>query len=392
MSKLSLILLTAILICSCQPKVVDSFTTKAERVRFVTEKTHFIDSVFSELPNPKNEKECQSAFWASELMMIKSLTAQESIKFGLKHFSTFSDSFKRSLLQHVFTLYPKGFVHEIDSLILQDPDEKRFVMMANYLIRQDETRVEMLLKLMPEKFENWEENPILRAFMIDHTKNGSMTKVNIDELIKFRRNSKEASFFVFVYKNRDIPGELMIQSAKGKMLHENGDTLRFKLLARSITNLAEYITNGNTPQGVYSVQGFSSSDNIFIGKSPTIVTTLPFEILLSEFSHGKLKNDWSLEQYNKFYPESWRNHLPKNMAFYAGKAGRSEIIIHGTTIDTEFYKSQSYYPFTPSLGCLCLLERWNNKDGSLMESEQLRLVKTLKSNNIRNGLMYVIEK
>lgn len=392
MSKLSFILLTLILVCSCQPKVVDSFTTKAERARFVYKKTHFIDSVFSLLPNPKNEKEYQSAFWASELMMIKSLKAQESIKFGFNHFSSFSENFKRSLLQHVFTLYPKGFVHEIDSLILQDPDEKRFVMMANYLIRDDETRVEMLLKLMPEKFSDWKENPILMAFNINHTKNESLTKAKIDELIKFRSNSKEASFFVFVYKNRDIPGELMIQSAKGKMLQENGDTLRFKLLARSITNLPEYITNGNTPQGVYSVQGFGSSDNIFIGKSPTIITALPYETSLSVFSLERMKGNWSLEYYNRIFPESWKIYLPKNMAFYAGKAGRSEIIIHGTTIDTEFYKSQSYYPFTPSLGCLCLLERWNNKDGSLMESEQLRLVKVLKSNNIRNGLMYVIEK
>lgn len=392
MIKLHFYIFGLVLVCSCQPKVVDSFTTKAERVRFVTEKTHFIDSVFSELPIQKNEKDFQSAFWASELMLRKSKKGQENLKFGLNYFSSFSDNFKRSLLQHVFTLYPIEFVSEIDSLILRELDEKRFVMMANYLIRQDHTKAEMYLKLMPEKFNNLKENPILMAFSIDYSENERLSKAKIDELIKFRSNSNEASFFVFVYKNRDIPGELIVQNAKGEILKENGDTLRFKLLARSITNLPEYITNGNTPQGVYSVQGFSSSDNVFIGKSPTIVTTLPFEISLTEFSFGKLKNDWSLEQYNKLYPESWSNYLPKNMAFYAGKAGRGEIIIHGTTIDTEFYKQQRYYPFTPSLGCLCLFERWNIKDGSLIESEQLRLVKTLKSNNIQNGLMYVIEK
>lgn len=381
-----------VLVCSCQPKIVDSFTTKAERERFVTEKTHFIDSVFSELPNRKNEKEYQSAFWASELMLRKRKKGQENIKFGFNHFSSFSDNFKRSLLQQVFTLYPTEFIPEIDSLFLLERNEKQFVMMANYLIRQDEKKDEKYLKLMPEKFPDWKENPILMAFSIDHSENKRLSKSKIDELIKFRNNSNEASFFVFVYKNRDIPGELLVQNAKGEILKENGDTLKFKLLARSITNLPEYITNGNTPQGVYSVQGFSSSDNIFIGKSQTIVTTLPFEISLSDFSFGKLKNDWSLEQYNKFYPENWSNYLPKNMAFYAGKAGRGEIIIHGTTIDTEFYKTQSFYPFTPSLGCLCLMERWNIKNGSLMESEQLRLVKALKSNNIQDGLMYVIEK
>jgi len=390
--KINIYILGLALVYSCQPKVVDSFTTKAERERFVTEKTHFIDSVFSELPNPKNEKKYRNAFWASELMLIKSKKGQENISYAFNHFSGFSDSFKISLLQHIFTLYQNEFVSEMDSLISQEPDEKRFAIMANYLIRQDKLKKEIYLKLMYQKFTNWKENPILMAFYIDHSDNEILCKAKIDDLIKFRRNSNEASFYVFVHKNRDFPAELLIQNSKGEILKENGDTLRFKLLARSITNLSEYISNGNTPEGVYSVQGFSSSDNIFIGKSPTIITTLPFEISLSEFSFGKSKNNWSLENYNKFYPKSWRNYLPKNMAFYAGKAGRGEIIIHGTTIDTEFYRTQPYYPFTPSLGCLCTLERWNIKDGSLIESEQIRLVKALKSNNIQNALMYVIEE
>ena len=79
------------------------------------------------------------------------------------------------------------------------------------------------------------------------------------------------------------------------------------------------------------------------------------------------------------------------MTFYAGKAGCGEIIIHGTTIDTEFYKGQSFYPFTPSLGCKCTLERWNEKDGGLIESEQNRLIVALKENKIEKALMYVIE-
>jgi hypothetical protein len=272
-----------------------------------------------------------------------------------------------------------------------EQDAKCFAIMANYLIRIDTRNIEFATTLMIKNFKHWNENPILIAFSESQTAVHGLTKLQIDDLLTFRSKSKEASFFVFVNKNRDIPGYLIVQKKNGEVIVENGDTLKFRLLARSITNLPEYITNGNTPQGVYSVQGFSTSDNVFIGKSPTIISTLPFETSLAEFSFGKMKGDWTLEQYNKFYPESWSNYLQKNRSFYAGKAGRGEIIIHGTTIDTDFYKSQSYYSFTPSMGCLCLLERWNIANGSLIESEQLRLVNILKKNSIKCAMMYIVE-
>ncbi len=52
----------------------------------------------------------------------------------------------------------------------------------------------------------------------------------------------------------------------------------------TITNLSGYLTNGNTPEGVFSLQGFGSSDIQFIGKSPTIITALPFEIPPDKFT------------------------------------------------------------------------------------------------------------
>ena len=144
---------------------------------------------------------------------------------------------------------------------------------------------------------------------------------------------------------------------------------------------------------MFSVQGFGLSDNVFIGKSPTVITALPFEVSANEFCFAKSENtEWSLDFYESFFPESWKNYAPKNTTYYAGKAGRSEIIIHGTTIDSEFYKKQSYYPFTPSLGCICALERWNRTDGKLIESEQLRLIQSLKESKIEKALMYVIER
>jgi hypothetical protein len=391
-SKSVILLLLVVMMCSCQNQISNSFTQKYQRESFIAEKSRFIDSVFLYLPNPGNENKYQSAFWASELMLKKSSTDIINIEYACIHFKDYSDNFKRILLQHIYTLYPENFKHQVDSLIRLELDEKRFAIMANYLIRMDSSNIEFTNTLMKKKFLNWNDNPILKAFSDSQTAGQSITKSQITDLFAFTSKLEKAVLFVFVNKNRDLPGYLIIQNKKGEILTENGDTLKFRLLARSITNMPEYITNGNTPQGVFAVIGFSNSENVFIGKTPTIISALPFETSLSEFSSGKFQGNWDLEQYNKFYPESWKNYLPKNRAFYAGKAGRSEIILHGTTIDTDFYKAQSFYPFTPSLGCLCLLERWNSMNGYMIESDQLKLVNILKKNGINKALMYVIEK
>ncbi len=376
-----------------QPTVYDVFTTQTERERFVKEKTHFIDSVISLVPNSENEKSYKSAYWASELMLSRSEKAKANLKFALVHFSTYSDSFKYAVLQNIFTLYQTEFATEIASLLALEKSEKRFALMASYLIRQDKSVVNLCVDKMKKRFPLWKDNPVLCGFKLENSIQPTLTNTQIEDLIAFRKAKKEATIFVFVHQNRDIPGYAIVQNKKGEFLKNGNDTLKIKLLARSITNFPSYLTNGNTPQGVFSVQGFSSSDNVFIGKSPTVISALPFEIAANEFCFAKNeKTEWSIDFYESFFPESWRNYAPKNMAYYAGKAGRSEIIIHGTTIDSEFYKQQPYYPFTPSMGCICTLERWDRTSGNLIESEQLRLIQALKENKIEKALMYVIEK
>ena len=376
-----------------QVEAQNLFVTKAERNRFVSEKVCFIDSVFSQVPDQNNEKKYQSAFWASELMLRKSIIAKEKLKYVLTNFAIFSDNFKRLVLQNIYTLYPSEFVTEIDSLVDLEYNEKRFAMMTNYLIRQNQDSEQKYFRKLKKHFPDWEGNPILNGFAIEHSIHSPLTYKQLNDLVAFRKAKRAITIFVFVQKNRDIPGFAMILNRNGVFLKDKNDTLKIKLLARSITNLPGYLTNGNTPQGVFSVQGFGLSDNVFIGTSPTVNTVLPWEVSPKEFTFGEIdSSEWTLELYNKFYPESWKTYLPKNMAYYAGKAGRGEIIIHGTTIDPRYYTNTSYYPFTPSLGCLCTLEHWNEADGSLLESEQMKLVKALKKYKINNALMYIIEK
>jgi hypothetical protein len=77
-------------------------------------------------------------------------------------------------------------------------------------------------------------------------------------------------------------------------------------------------------------------------------------------------------------------------AFIAGKAGRTEIIAHGTTIDPEYFAGQPFYPISPTLGCLCAEELWNANTGKLALSEQLKLVNTFLRSPGSSGYLMVI--
>lgn len=90
------------------------------------------------------------------------------------------------------------------------------------------------------------------------------------------------------------------------------------------------------------------------------------------------------------YKSHWIKTHPILGSFFAGQAGRSEIIAHGSTINPEYYRDLACYPLTPSLGCLTALETWSEVDGSLLRSDQLRLIQQIKQHKINKGLLIVV--
>ena len=136
---------------------------------------------------------------------------------------------------------------------------------------------------------------------------------------------------------------------------------------------------------------FDVSKNVFIGPSPNLQLVLPFEVSPEVYFHQELKDSiWTNEYYKNLLPESWKNYLPIYESFYAGKAGRNEIIAHGTTIDPDFYKGEIFYPFTPSLGCLTTKEIWSDETGRPKESDQIKLMNKIKSLSTHKGYFVVI--
>ena len=138
------------------------------------------------------------------------------------------------------------------------------------------------------------------------------------------------------------------------------------------------------------MHGFDVSMSSFIGPTANIQLSMPVETSIQNFLCDSAISDtiWNIDYYKQLIPPGLKDYLPLYYSYYAGLAGRTEIIAHGTTIDPNIYLNKPYFPLTPSQGCLCTKEIWN---GKRLESDQQKLVNALLKAGGANGYCVVIE-
>ncbi|MCX7611224.1 MAG: hypothetical protein N2043_06520 [Ignavibacterium sp.] len=400
--KIFLAILIAVIVSKCSTDIYkkEDFFSKAvlksERENFLEKTINQTINKSLSLPlNDLTENQYISAFWAMELIQFRNQISDQAVRNSLMDFNNRSLIFQRALLEVVYSLYQKEFINEIRSLIPHINNSKLFAMCIHYL--KDDLSIDSLNQLTYEfesKFMRAEEDPIIKMLKYD-LQTDFRRKINIPPLIDlFRKDFGSNKIVIYSLQriNRDYPGLLIIKKPDGKFLRDHsGEIFSVPQLARAISDLPGYITNGNTPEGIFSIQGKDVSKNIFIGPSPNIQTVLPFEVNPKKYFHEEIKDSiWNLDMYTNLLPKSWRDYMPFYEAFYAGKAGRNEIISHGTTIDPNFYKNKSYFPFTPSMGCLTTMELWSVETGRLIESDQLKLMNALSQFTNFKGYLVVV--
>lgn len=218
----------------------------------------------------------------------------------------------------------------------------------------------------------------------DNVFNTELTIAQVTECLSFilKQYSNQSHIVVLLRADRNIPAKVYVVNSTGI-----GERLSF--LGRSAYNILPYFTNGNTPCGIFKIKDKVFSDNKFIGPVRAVQTTLPFEVSPEEW--GMKESDWDTSVYEALLPKGLKKEQLLWQAYWAGKVGRGDIIVHGSTIDPLFFKDERFFPLTPSLGCLSALELWNVNDGSLLESHQQRLVESLPSDRDKLGFMYVFQ-
>jgi hypothetical protein len=381
-----------------QSNLFTSYTTTQSRAHLYRTLVGSINRNLSGKLNDSTEDHWQQGFWALELLGYKQPWVEKKIAYAFDSIWGRSIEFQKSLLELVNTNYPELYIPEVAALLHETTDTRIFAACSAYLLQQSqESVISTINDLLDEKFAATSNtDPVfimLKAELAMSRNRDAVTakKRFLKEVFNSRFLPGNIIMYSLQRKNRNFPGIVIVRNAAGEFVRDTSGTIfNVPQLARSISNMPSYIRNGNTPQGIFRMTGFDVSTNSFIGPSPNIQLKMPFEITPQKFLKDSLLKDtvWQIGDYKRLIPKNIQDYLPFYNTYYAGQAGRTEIIAHGTTINPEYYKGTPWYPQTPSQGCLSTKEIW---DGKLMQSDQQKLITALLKAGGANGYCVVVE-
>ena len=341
-----------------------------------------------------NDEQWQGAFYNIGLLQYKPALVNQKVAQAAKIVATKNNDFIKAFINLGFSNYPKIFAIPIFTIFKNTTDAKIMAMAANYLLpninktqlKFIQQKVAATLLLKPDDAILFELNYQLKQ----HNKKWVIPNLQTF----FAKNYLPGKVLVFSLqrKNRDYPGIAIVRDTTGNFIkNSNGTFFNVGQLARSNSNMPGYITIGNTPQGIFKITGFDTATNYFIGPTTNLQLAMPHEYNPFLVNEKLIDTTWSIQQYRDMLPPNFKNYHPIWGTFYAGKAGRSEIIAHGTTIDSSYFAKLPFYPYTPTAGCLCTKEKWNTSTGVLETSDQYLLAQAVKKAGGANGYLIVIE-
>lgn len=374
------------------------WTRSAEREHFRTTLVNEIEGVLASTVTAETARQWEKALWGMGLARYTSESTRSALREACAMFFRHSPELQRAILEAIYSLYPNDFVDETKSIMLETKDEKLFAMAAlHYARAKGWDSIADIIETLERRFPRWNSHPILKMLNFDlHQLISDQPPYTppIVDLLSAPIQPGKPVLFSLQRKHRRFPGMLVIRQVDGRFLRMKDATyFMIPQLALASSNLPGYITNGNTPQGIFSVQGFDVSDNQFIGPTMNVQMVMPFEANPGQFFHDNSMKDkeWDKGLYDALLPDSWRGHLPIYTSYYAGEAGRTEIIAHGTTIDPAFAEGEPYFPNAPTLGCLSASELWSPDNGSRLHSDQQLLIDMMRSNGFERGYCVVVE-
>lgn len=378
-------------------QIISDFVLYQRRAAFdknMRERT--IHAAFAQPLTADTEERYREACDAISQFLLRSPEIEKGFRSLFNNYPALEYTTQRAFLEAVYGAYPSEYATDIQNRIQVEQVPKLFAMQAAYLYRtqNDRNNIAYLRNLLRRQFPEYEKDTLLLEldrYLLDHDTYKRQAIPDISSLFRYQQQAGQKMIYSFQRWNRDYPGLAIVQHADGSFARDStGKLLVFRQLARSASDLPYFITNGSTPQGLYSIQGTAVSRNHLIGPTPNIQLVMPNEAD-SIFWHTPYDStQTALTNYLHLFPPSWRNYAPVTESFHAGRIGRTEIIAHGTTIDPDYFRDRPFYPLTPTMGCLCAKESWNILNGRFNESDQFHLVNTFISTPGDTGYLLVI--
>lgn len=381
-----------------QPSVSDSVyskvtTTRAKELRYKYLVDTTIKMYLEDPLNEENEGEWNDALWSMELLQYKDDYTKQKLGIAWSKAAGLSDYFQKNLLETTFALYKTEFKNQALQLMQQTKSVSIFIRCAEYVLRADPANGKATVTALIQRKFPGNNSMGMQVLKSRIAAKGKQPLPPLEDIFDSGFLPGQTVIYSLQRSSRNYAGLVIIRKPDGSFLKDStGNYFHTTQLARALTNYPFYITNGNTPQGLLHFSGFDVSRLLYIGPTPNLQLQLPYEVTASAFFNDSnyIDTNWSSALYASLLPPTWKIYSGMYESFYAGAMGRTACIMHGTTIDPEFYKAETYYPQTPSLGCLCSYENWN-ADGYRTISNQQQIVNALNNMGSSNGYVVVID-
>ncbi len=367
------------------------FALKENRIKYKEELDGKIDVIFNSELSSDTEADWQSLFREIGLVYYKNDKIHNAIKKGISFTPSASLSFVKSLVETIIILYPTEYSDFVRNLWNNTNDPTLFAYCSHHLLNCCDLSSEIVSEELLTRFPNWENIPQFK-FMKYYLVNPNTKTPDLSELLSHDFMNGKTIIYSLHRKDRTFSGITIIKKPDGSFVKNENDSIFYvKQLAKSVSGLPGYLSQGDTPQGIFSIVGFYVSPTESIGPTANVLTRIPFEVSTQLFYHGRVdKKNFIKSDYKDLLPENWKNYFPMYESFYAGKTGRRKIVMHGSVDDLSFYEGQAYYPLTPSKGCLTTKEIWSEVDGRNIESEQSKLMNAFFSTGNIKGFLVVV--
>lgn len=263
-----------------------------------------------------------------------------------------------------------------------------------------ESELIRLSRVAKTRFPNWAKNVFLQTTLQEIADaSAPQTIPPLKDLLTWEIAPKQLHLYVLCRPDRRILCRTVLKDRNGQFVTQGDSAWSIDLLLESIHRLNWNFIRGQTPQGIFRIEGtVPTADEEFFrayGQFPLVNLFVPFEEGARQFLLKRSGTfTGSLQDYTALLPPSWQAYRPIQQTFWAGKAGRSLFRIHGSGEAVDFFmgKSKSFsesYNWNPTIGCLSARELYNEK-GQLVHADMPKLLKALEIVGGKNFAGYLL--
>lgn len=236
-----------------------------------------------------------------------------------------------------------------------------------------------------QRFPAWRQEPILETTLRDVAALDAPPALPpLPDLLNWQIAPDQMHAYVLCPRDRTALCRLLVKDRSGEFVPQaDGTPWSVPLLRRSLHGLRWNLTRGDTPQGIYRIEGVRSpSAETFraYGQFPRVNLYVPHEAGVREFLPGQPGTVGAIAQYRALLPPSWRNYFPIYQSYWAGRIGRGLFRIHGSGEDPAFFANSARflhsYGWSPAIGCLSALELYD-ESGNLQQADMPTILQVL---------------